>query len=331
MKPRLFIGCSTEALPIGYAVQEALECDAHVTVFTQDVFKPSVPAIEAILDAVSHSDFGLFILAPDDLTLTRGVSVQVPRDNVLFELGVFSGRLGRKAFFMMPSDIPDFHLPSDLLGITSLMYESGRENIQASVGPACNKIRKALQAYGHKLRPVGRFAEATVVISPNDGSVYAASRMKSANRVRIVGTARQDVLIEEVHAAAYLQATEERVASSSPFSYLRITSKCLSTPFRQHLFRLLQGPKVNAGVRVEIAVEERMDASISYMIFDSDDLLLIVDNPVFGGVRDNRLMVWCGEVDVVRAFADHFDNAWNRLPNRCTTKAQLERETFIRK
>lgn len=332
MKPRLFIGCSVESLPIGYAVQESLEHDADVTVWTQDVFKPSATTLESIFEALTISDFGLFILAPDDLSEIKGIDVKTARDNVIFELGIFSGKLGRRrAFFMAPDDVRDFHLPTDLLGITPLKYKAARENIQASVAPTCNKLRRELSALAGKARPKGRVAEATVIVSANDGSGYAASRIQSANRVRIVGTARQDVLEEVIEAADYLHATEERVTSNKPFSYLRITSATLSTPFRQHLSRLLQAPKAKPGIRVEIAVEERMDASISYMIFDNDELLLIVDNTIFGSVRDNRLMIWCRESDIVKAFTDHFDNAWNRLPNKCTTKAQLERTTSVRK
>jgi hypothetical protein len=332
MKPRLFIGCSVESLSVGYAVQESLEHDADVTVWTQDVFKPSSTTIESIFQILKASDFGLFIMAPDDLSEIRGVNVKTTRDNVIFELGVFSGSLGPgKAFFLIPEDANDFHLPSDLLGITPLKYKSARENIHASVGPACNKLRKVLTAFGDKLRPIGSVAEAIIIVSANDGSSYAASRIRSAKLVRIVGTARQDVIEEVAEAAGYLHATEERVNSNTPFSYLRITSATLSSPFRQHLFRLLQAPKTKPGIRIEIAVEERMDASISYMIFDNDELLLIIDNTIFGSVRDNRLMVWCGENDIVKAFADHFDHAWNRLQNKCTTKAQLERVCSIKK
>ncbi len=332
MKPRLFVGCSVESLPVGYAVQESLEHDADVTVWTQDVFKPSSTTLESIFDILTTSDFGLFILAPDDLSETKGVDVKTTRDNVIFELGMFSGRLGPgRTYFLVPEDVQDFHLPTDLLGITPLKYMAEREDIQASVGPACNKLRKILLASGYKTRPRGRVAEVTVIVSVNDGSSYAASRIQSANLVRIVGTARQDVLEEVNEAAAYLHATEKRVTSNKPLSYLRITSSTLSTPFRQHLLRLLKASKPKSGIRVEIAVEERMDASVSYMIFDSDELLLIVDNTIFGSVRDNRLMVWCRETDIVKAFADHFDSAWNRSPNKCTTKAQFERASSVKK
>lgn len=332
MKPRLFVGCSVESLPVGRAVQEALEHEIDVTVWDQDVFRPSSTVIASIFEAFTASDFGLFILAPDDLTEMRGHNVRTARDNVIFELGVFAGRLGPgRFFFLMPDDVRDFHLPTDLLGITPLKYRSVRTNILASVGPACNKLRRLLVESNYNTRPNGRVSDATLLVGTNDGSKYAAHRIRSTNLVRIVGTARQDVLGEVVEASDYLRATEERVKLNKPFSYLRITSVALSVPFRQHLFNLLQGPKSVPGVRVEIAVEERLDSAISYMIFDNDELLLIVDNTIFGSVRDNRLMMWSREADIVRAFASHFDTAWNRLPSKCTSRAQLERWSVAKK
>lgn len=332
MRPRIFIGSSVESLPVAYAVQESLEHEADVTVWSQDVFRPSSTSLHSILRAIESSDFGIFVLAADDISSIRGADVWTARDNVIFELGIFTGRLGSaKSFFLIPDDVADFHLPSDLLGHTPLKYKSSRDNLQAAVGPVCNKLRRAIADLGAHTRPNGRISEVTVITTVNDGSKYAAERVGSANLVRIVGTARQDVLAEVSAASDYLRATEKRVASGPPFSYLRITSSSLSLSFRHHLLTLLQASKGKTGVRVEIGLEERMDASVSYMIFDDHELLLIVDNTVFGSVRDNRLMTWSRDVDLVKAFSDHFDHAWNRLPTKCTTKGQLERASSVRK
>ncbi len=66
------------------------------------------------------------------------------RDNVLFELGVFIGHLGiDRSFIVTPRGTENFHLPSDLLGLTSLNYDPNRQdnNLQAALGPACNQLR----------------------------------------------------------------------------------------------------------------------------------------------------------------------------------------------
>lgn len=332
MKPRIFVGSSVESLPVAYAVQEQLEHEADITVWTQDVFTPSSTTLQSILRALDNSDFGIFVLAADDISNIRHADLSVARDNVVFELGIFTGRLGSaNSFFLIPDDVADFHLPTDLVGHTPLKYKSGRENLQAAVGPACNKLRRVIAELGGHPRPNGRTGHVTIITTVNDGSKYAAERVGSAKLVRIVGTARQDVLAEVSAASDYLRATERRIASGAPFSYLRITSSSLSASFRSHIMTLLQAAKGKAGVRVEVALEERMDASVSYMIFDNLELLLIVDNTVFGSVRDNRLMIWSRDVDLVNAFSDHFDHAWNRLPMKCTSKVQFERASSVKK
>lgn len=332
MKPKLFVGSSGQSLEVAHTIQESLEDAIDVTVWDQDVFKPSQTTIHALLAALDNSDFGLFVLGADDASNSRGKVVQVPRDNVVFELGLFAGRLGMsRAFFIMPEDVQDLQIPSDLLGVTSLRYKTERDNLVASLGPACSKLRRAILDSGLRPRPKGQSAESIVITNPNEGSKYAATRVRSSSLVRVVGTARQEVLDAVPDAVEYLKAAEERAASALPFTYLRITSSRLSPQFRQHLGRLLQAPKSNPAIRVEISVEERMDASISYTIFENDELLLVVDNTVFGSVRDNRLMILFREPSVVKAFAEHFDHAWSRVTKKCVTKMQFDRATSLKK
>lgn len=328
MKPRIFIGSSGESLDIAHSVQEALEPVADTIVWDQGVFQPSMTTLEAIFQALDSSDFGIFILGADDVTTLRGSQVKTARDNVLFELGIFAGRIGiGKTFFMVPDGVEGFHLPTDLLGITHLKFRANRDNLMASLGPTCTRIKRALRARAVLPKPAGASSPVTVITAVDEGSRFAATRIGLANHVRIVGTARQEVVNETSAAAEYLVATENRAKSEKPFSYLRITSSTLSSSFRQHLSSMLRLSRHKEGKRIEVAVDGQMNASISYMIFDGKELLLIVDNTVFGSVRDNRIMIWSCDRDIVKAFSDHFDHAWGRIPKKCTTAAQLNKET----
>jgi Predicted nucleotide-binding protein containing TIR-like domain len=148
VKPTLFIGSSSESLDIAYAAQVNLEDVADVIVWNQGLFELSRYFLESLLDALDETDFGLFVFAPDDLTKMRGREMQTARDNVIFELGLFIGRLGReRSFVIMPKGMPDFHLPSDLLGISTGTFEppAKPERLQAALGPACHKVRQAIQ------------------------------------------------------------------------------------------------------------------------------------------------------------------------------------------
>jgi predicted nucleotide-binding protein len=139
-KPRLFVGSSRESLRIAGAVQAALDHDLEVTVRHQGIFEPSATTIESLEEALGNFDFALFVFSPDDLTIMRGKKHQTVRDNVIFETGLFAGRLGRKrVFFLVPRGPSQPHLPTDLLGVTPLTFEPKRsdETLNAAVGPAC--------------------------------------------------------------------------------------------------------------------------------------------------------------------------------------------------
>ncbi|MFD0916845.1 TIR domain-containing protein [Pseudahrensia aquimaris] len=153
MKPKLFIGSSAEQLDIAYAVQENLEHDVEATVWTQGIFELSKTTIESLVDAIEETDFGLFIFAPDDVSMIRSDEMATVRDNVIFELGLFIGRLGReRAFIITPSNSSDLRMPTDLLGITPANYQPDRTdgNLVAALGPACNRVQRSVRKFGKK-------------------------------------------------------------------------------------------------------------------------------------------------------------------------------------
>lgn len=153
MRPRIFIGSSGEAIDICYAAQQELDRDFDVTVWNQDVFRLTHDALGSLLAALDSSDAGIFVLRPDDLTESRGKSSPTVRDNVIFELGMFIGRLGRDRTFMLTPDTSAMHLPSDLMGIITAHYDAerfDRQQHRAAVGSACTQIR---QAFIKSIRP----------------------------------------------------------------------------------------------------------------------------------------------------------------------------------
>lgn len=147
MKPRVFVASSVEGLGVAYAVQECLEYDCEITVWPQGVFELSKTTIETLDRQASKFDAAVFVFSPDDEAIVRGAQKPVVRDNVIFELGLFIGRLGReKCFIVKPRAFNEANFPTDLLGVTTGTYEENRtdQNLVAAVGPCCNKIRRAL-------------------------------------------------------------------------------------------------------------------------------------------------------------------------------------------
>ena len=146
MKPRVFVGSSKEQLSLAYAIQDCLASDADVQVWTQGVFEISKSALESLLAVLDRMDYGIFIFAADDLVTIRGKKMQAARDNVVFELGLFIGRLGRGHGFIVAPEGHNLRVPSDLLGTTPALYDPIRVKTEtaAALGPACNAIRTVI-------------------------------------------------------------------------------------------------------------------------------------------------------------------------------------------
>jgi predicted nucleotide-binding protein len=83
MKPKLFIGSSTEGRHVADAIHIELQSEAECTVWTQDVFRLSENNVQNLMKQVHTSEFGVFVFSPDDAVSIRGRLFSVPRDNRL--------------------------------------------------------------------------------------------------------------------------------------------------------------------------------------------------------------------------------------------------------
>src|SRR5665213_964297 len=139
-KVRVFIISSAEALEIARTIQTAFEHDFIVIVWTDNVFRVSNYPIESLEKALDQSDFAIAVAQPDDLTESRGTAHPSPRDNVIFELVFFVGRLGRHRTCKVEPRCNEISLPSGLSGSITVPYRQGNpKELAANLGPACNK------------------------------------------------------------------------------------------------------------------------------------------------------------------------------------------------
>jgi predicted nucleotide-binding protein len=119
--PTIFIGSSTEALVEAKALKSLLERPSlNVRLWSEDVFVPSSNALQDLANEATTSDFAILVLSADDKVESRGVDILKPRDNVLFELGLFMGALGKDRAFMVNTQPDGITLPTDLDGVTQL-------------------------------------------------------------------------------------------------------------------------------------------------------------------------------------------------------------------
>lgn len=155
--PKLFIISSSEARGVAYGLRAGLEKDVFSTVWDDGVFFAGGYPLEALEKQVSESDFAVAIAEPDDISESRGQRSPTLRDNVLFELGLFMGKLTRYRTILVHPRVKDLKLPSDLQGLTLIPYEAGDEaSISTRIAPACDSIRALVQRLGVRTFTIGK-------------------------------------------------------------------------------------------------------------------------------------------------------------------------------
>jgi hypothetical protein len=143
-KDTLFIGSSSEGLSTAQAIKEQFDKEMDVTLWNEGVFKMNASYLESLLRASNSFDFAILVFTPDDLVTSRSQTQSVPRDNVIFEHGLFLGRLGPNRAFIVCEETTK--VLSDYAGITIATYREREDgSVLAAVGSACNRIRTAIE------------------------------------------------------------------------------------------------------------------------------------------------------------------------------------------
>jgi predicted nucleotide-binding protein len=149
--PALFVGCSVEGLPVAQEIQLGLKHN-NITVrpwTTPGVFGPGGVSIDSLLKEVDASDFAAFVFGPDDKVFSRHERYEAPRDNTVFELGLFMGRLDRNRAFIVKEHSTEIKIPTDLLGVTPITYvHRPGEDLSASIACICTELRKVIGSLG---------------------------------------------------------------------------------------------------------------------------------------------------------------------------------------
>ena len=150
--PLLFVGSSKESLSIAQALHANLASEnLTVRLWTDEVFGASqFPLIDLEIQ-IREADFAALVLGPDDEVVSRNQKSEAPRDNVIFELGLFMGSLTHERTFMIVPDKRDVKIPTDLLGLNALRYEFSDFNAPGSLlTPVCKELRRIINKLGVK-------------------------------------------------------------------------------------------------------------------------------------------------------------------------------------
>lgn len=121
-EPRIFIGSASESKHVAAILQGLLgEDGARVTLWA-DAFLVGGLYREQLATRAQETDYAVFVFSADDQSVSRGVTQDAPRDNVLYEMGLFGGTLGVDHVFVVQA-AGNIKVPSDLLGVHSAIYQ----------------------------------------------------------------------------------------------------------------------------------------------------------------------------------------------------------------
>jgi hypothetical protein len=158
-KPRIFLGSSGQQEKLLKALTRGLEAVAHVEPWTTS-FDPGTTTLQRLLDLSREVDFAAFVFARDDWTSAGAPASDSPepgeaspRDNVVFEAGMFGSVLGMQRTFILHAN--GAKLPSDLLGLTTVRYDQA--TTAAEMKSINQKLRQAIESQGRIARIEGNW------------------------------------------------------------------------------------------------------------------------------------------------------------------------------
>jgi hypothetical protein len=154
MKPRIFLGSSGKQAKLVQALTRGLSDVAEVQPWTS-VFNPGVSTLDRLVELTREVDFAAFVFGQDDWisnpSETPATGQASPRDNVVFEAGLFGGALGMRRTFILHAK--GAKLPTDLLGMTAVRYPAALTG--ADMRAVNQKLRKAIEDEGRLTRLEG--------------------------------------------------------------------------------------------------------------------------------------------------------------------------------
>lgn len=189
-KPRIFLGSSGQQAGLLDRLTAGLSEVADVEPWTT-TFTPGTQTLDRLVELTGEVDFAAFIFAQDDWTTHGEAPGQAsPRDNVVFEAGLFGGRIGMRRSFILHAE--GAKLPTDLLGLTSVRYSGTGDD---EVAEMVRKITTAIEAEGRLARIEGAWWQHSLTVrSEREPSVVSLLRIARDRHgaLEVKGTAWQE-------------------------------------------------------------------------------------------------------------------------------------------
>jgi hypothetical protein len=185
------------------------------------MFNPGVSTLERLVELTREVDFAAFVFAQDDWTTvgmqTPDSAQASPRDNVVFEAGLFGGALGMRRTFILHAS--GSKLPTDLLGLTCVRYDGSTDN-DAEIEVICQKIRNAIENEGRPTRIEGQWWQFSLTErTEKEPSALSLLKISRDRRGALVLTGRAWQEDGTLSARYWSEAVKEGPDSSSIFYY----------------------------------------------------------------------------------------------------------------
>lgn len=177
MKPRIFIGSSTEGLEIANRIKTFFSPDYECFIWNDGIFQCNESFLDTLVKSASLFDFGFMVFSADDKSVVRDENFESPRDNILFEYGLFLGRVGLDRAFVIAENTAK--IPTDMLGITQTRYDveinrQGKKVATNSLEVGLEKLKKQIDENLH-LGHLGLLPSTVIAISYFEGFVKLAA------------------------------------------------------------------------------------------------------------------------------------------------------------
>ena len=223
-RPRLFLGSSGKQAKLLGALTRGLADVATVEPWT-GVFNPGTSTLERLVELTGEVDFAAFLFAQDDWTAV-GLSaapdpedgLASPRDNVVFEAGLFGGALGMRRTFILHAR--GAKLPTDLLGLTCVRYDGAAT--PAEVKAINQQLRQAIENEGRRSRLEGAWWQFSLSArSEKEPSAVSLLRIARGRDGALELTGRAWQEDGTLSSRYWSEAAKERRDPSSLFYYWR--------------------------------------------------------------------------------------------------------------
>jgi len=228
LKPKIFIGSSKAGYSIAEKVKANLQNIGDCYLWQDPhVWEPNKSTFDNLLRMVSYFDFGVFVATADDLTMTNDKLVIEPRDNVILEMSLFLGAMGKdKSFLLVEQDIK---LPSDFNGIYMPRFDKTDDK---SINDACAEYSAKIEEH-YKLGHLSLYPTTALAIGYYKNFISGlVESAQEADKLEFDGVEYTDFKLKVVIPKDLKGLIREK--ASDFYKRNKLVENAMKTKFRRH-------------------------------------------------------------------------------------------------